>query len=84
MKIGDRVKPSAAALRTLRDAWQAEGRSDMKARRKRWYDEKKEQRGEITDIRRNQFTPRYYVIQWDDGSVSETATHMVCPVDTDI
>lgn len=79
LKAGDSVKYAEPALRSLRDMWLQEGASGKKEQKWKWLDNKKAERGVLTEICKNDYCTQFYRITWDNGSTSDTATYLVEP-----
>jgi hypothetical protein len=76
LKIGTVVKPSVGALRNKRDAIGQAGTYAKKNLCQKWYDDEKAKRGKITNVAKKEYGS-HYVIEWDSGSISYTATYLV-------
>lgn len=75
--VGDRVKPSYAALQSLRDSWLNAGTHEKKTQCKKWLEDKAAKRGTIESVLSNKYCSRYFGVKWDDGSYTETSTSLV-------
>lgn len=77
-KIGDRVKPSAHALRGLRDGYLSRGAGDRE-RWKRWHDAEAAQRGTVTALLPDpkELAAPGIEVTWDGGAISRCLDYRV-------
>lgn len=73
---GDRIRYSCYALRSLRDGYLEEGDPARKETKRGWYDAKRAELGTVIAVREYG-----YEIQWDNGSISQTAGNLVTALD---
>lgn len=80
LKVNDRVKRSAAALRSKRDYWLAQGNPTRKPQAKEWLDEAVAERGTVAEIlagdSSRSVSPGLRII-WDNGAGSRCLPYMV-------
>lgn len=76
-KPGDRIKPSAYAIRPKKDWWLQQGRSDLKSAAKRVVEAEIARRGVVLSSGPTKYTPEEVHYRWDDGQEGKCLSYMV-------